>query len=79
MPNIKNEQFYKLDNDCESQIKFDFCLWQWIKRLISNGVHLKKINKFNINKTNTKIWAKTVAVEISQIMDYNNAQVKHIN
>ena len=40
----------------------------------------KKINKFNINKTNPKkIWAKTFAVEISQIMTYNNAQVKHIN
>ena len=36
----------------------------------------KKINKFNINKTNTKKnWAKTFAVEISQIMTYNNAQV----
>ena len=35
----------------------------------------KKINKFNINKTNTKNWAKTFAVEISQIMTYNNAQV----
>ena len=31
----------------------------------------KKINKFNINKTNKK----TFAVEISQIMTYNNAQV----
>ena len=36
---------------------------------------LKKINEFNINKTNTKIWAKTFAVEISQIITYNNAQV----
>ena len=35
----------------------------------------KKINKFNINKTNKKNWAKTFAVEISQIMTYNNAQV----
>ena len=35
----------------------------------------KKINKFNINKTNTKNWAKTFAVEISQVMTYNNAQV----
>ena len=26
----KNEQFYKLANDYESQTKFDFCLWQWI-------------------------------------------------
>ena len=35
----------------------------------------KKINKFNIDKTNTKNRAKTFAVEISQIMTYNNAQV----
>ena len=36
----------------------------------------KKINKFNIDKTNTKKkWAKTFAVDISQIMTYNNAQV----
>ena len=35
----------------------------------------KKINRFNIDKTNTKNWAKTFAVEISQIMTYNNAQV----
>ena len=35
----------------------------------------KKINKFNINKTNKKCLAKTFAVEISQIMTYNNAQV----
>ena len=26
----KNEQFYKLANDYVLQIKFDFCLWQWI-------------------------------------------------
>ena len=36
----------------------------------------KKINKFNINKTNQKKnWAKIFAVEISQIMTNNNAQV----
>ena len=37
----------------------------------------KKINKLNINKTKTKKknWAKTFAVEISQTMTYNNAQV----
>ena len=36
----------------------------------------KKINKFYINKTNNKKnWAETFAVEISQIMAYNNAQV----
>ena len=35
----------------------------------------KKANEFNINKTKTKNWAKTFAVEISQIMTYNNAQV----
>ena len=35
----------------------------------------RKINKFNIDKTNKKNWAKTFAVEISHIMTYNNAKV----
>ena len=26
----KNEKFYKLAKDYVSQIKFDFCIWQWI-------------------------------------------------
>ena len=46
------------------------------KGFISNGVHLKKsISLILIKLTPKKNWAKTFAVEISQIMTYNNAQV----
>ena len=39
-------------------------------------VPFKKINKFNINKTNTKkIQLKLLPVEILHIMTNNNAQV----
>ena len=38
------------------------------------GSILKKFNELNINKNTIKIWAKTLVVEISQMMTYDIAQ-----